>query len=680
MTAYARRGARLALCLGLFGCGDRPVAVSEAPVDAPDAGAAALDVPLSEVTTDAHAASPPGSVPVLTEARAPCNHRNPHRNLYFGDLHVHTALSFDARVYQVIARPADAYRFARGEAVDLPPFDAAGKSARSTRLAAPLDFAAVTDHAEFLGEVAVCTTPARAGYDSATCKSYRANTSVASIAAFGTTLAASGATHLVDVCGDRPDCTALADGLWAETVAAAQAADDKTATCAFTAFVAYEYSNSTDLSNLHRNVIFRNASVPKAPVTFLDAATPEALWARLRAECTQAGSGCDVLAIPHNSNWSNGRMFRVVPESGAPSTEGVPAQAQAALERVTMEPIVEIFQHKGDSECMNGFPGKEPDPFCDFEKLTTAAKFEDCGATVGQGAMAGFGCTHRLDFVREALKEGLREEARLGVNPFQLGVIASTDTHAALPGAVDEDSWPGHLGDHDDRARERLASSADGLPGGFIENPGGLAAVWSVENSRDALFEAMRRRETYGTSGPRLAVRFFGGAGLPSDLCTRPDLVQQGYALGVPMGGVLAATSTQAPTFVVQALRDPRETAAPLARVQIVKGWLDADGKTTRETIIDVAVATTTPTLDTSTCLRTGSGPAELCGSWTDPTWIPGQRAVWYARVIEAPSCRWSQWLCKGLSGASRPATCDDPALARTVQERAWTSPIWSVP
>ena len=625
---------------------------------------------------------PPAATPLpevtvaSTETRAPCADRDPLRHVYFGDLHVHTGLSFDARVYSVIARPADAYRFARGESVPLPPFDASGKGAREAKLAVPLDFAAVTDHSEFLGETAACTTPGTAAYDSETCTTYREIGGADSIIAFGGNLSTPGAGHVATVCGQGlgVDCDSLAQGLWAETRAAAEQAYDRTAACRFTSFVGYEYSNSQDLSNYHRNVIFRNATVPDAPITFLDATTPQELWAKLRASCLEAGNGCDVLAIPHNPNWSNGHLFHVEYPGANGDLGAERAQAEA---RVAMEPLVEIFQHKGDSECSNGFPGKDPDPLCGFEKLVSEDLLVDCGETPGAGAMAGLGCTHRLDFVREVEKEGLKEAARIGANPFQLGFIASTDTHAALPGGVDESSWAGHLGIRDDRAREKLEKPG-AVPGGIVENPGGLAAVWAVENSRDALFEALRRRETYGTSGPRIVVRFFGGpsASYPPGLCADAELTAKGYAGGVPMGGTLAA-GTVAPTFVVHALRDPRDGATPLERVQIVKGWLD-EGGVARESVTDVAATTGTATVDPSTCARSGTASDELCAVWTDPGYVAGQRAFWYARVVEAPSCRWTAWVCKDLTGADRPAECDDPNLVRLIQERAWTSPIWS--
>ena len=219
------------------------------------------------------------------------------------------------------------------------------------------------------------------------------------------------------------------------------------------------------------------------------------------------------------------------------------------------------------------------------------------------------------------------------------------------------------------------------MPGGVIHNGGGLAGVWAVENSRDALFEALRNRETFGTSGPRIVMRFFGGWGYPDDLCARADLVEVGYADGVPMGGDLtAAPEGQAPTFVVNVMRDPADWATPLQRVQIIKGWLDADGKQ-RERVYDVAGnADNGATVDLKTCQAKGAGADSLCGVFVDPDFDPAERAFYYARAVENPTCRWSTRVCLTLPEAERPETCTSGIVKPTIQERAWSSPIWYTP
>ncbi len=618
---------------------------------------------------------PPATTVDYTEDREPCADRNPLRNVYFGDTHIHTALSFDAYVHQTRMGPGGAYRFARGEEVLLPPLDAEGNGTRPIKLERPLDFAAVTDHAEFLAEVKVCITPGSKAYDAQLCQDYREG-GQASYAALGIALTDPKPKKSEAICGaGAADCVAEAAGVWGDIQAAAEQHYDRTAACEFTTFIAYEYSGSTNLSNLHRNVIFRNEKVPP-PVTYFEEPTPHGLWAALRTTCLDAGTGCDVLAIPHNPNWSNGNMFAVE----YPGAADADAERDAALARVAIEPLVEIYQHKGDSECRGGFDSVlgEPDELCDFEKLRPPGDPICEEGEKGAGAMLNQGCISRLDFVREVLKEGLAEQARIGGNPFKLGIIAATDSHAAIPGHVSEQNFKGHLSANDDEPEEALKRSAL-TPGGIIDGPGGLAAVWALENSRDAIFEAMRRKETYGTSGPRIVLRFFGGWDYPAELCRDPALLEIGFDRGVPMGGDLPAPpdGVTAPSFVVSALRDPSDSATQLQRVQIIKGWLAADGKT-HEKVFDVAGdADNGASVDTTTCARSGPGDDALCAVWTDPDFDPAQNAMYYARVVENPSCRWSTWWCNGIAGGAKPDVCDDPDVPKTVQERAWSSPVW---
>jgi hypothetical protein len=292
-----------------------------------------------------------------------------------------------------------------------------------------------------------------------------------------------------------------------------------------------------------------------------------------------------------------------------------------------------------------------------------------------------------LSFAREALGEGLLQQARLGVNPFRFGLIGSTDTHLGAPGQVDEDAHVGH-------AAGIVSSRFEipPLPDQPHFNPGGLAVLWAEENSRDALFDAMRRREAFATSGPRIVVRFFAGWQLSDDLCARSDFAAAGYASGVPMGGVLPAPSdagaVAAPSLAVWALADAgaaEHPGTPLQRVQIVKLWLE-DG-VAREQVFDVAGdAANGADVDLASCTPRGAGSAQLCQVWRDAGFDPAQPALWYARVVENPSCRWQSFVClrAGVDcDAGAPAgleACCDPSIPKTIQERAWTSPIWYVP
>ena len=452
---------------------------------------------------------------------------------------MHTRWSFDAYVQDVRVSPDEAYAFARGDSVRLPPLDAEGNGTREVRLARPLDFVAITDHAEYLAEMAVCLDPTAPGYDAEPCVAIRAG-SVSATYGWGGNLTETPPTRFDSIC-EGSDCTGLARDGWRRRVEQAEAWNDATEACEFTALVAYEYSCSPEVSNAHRNVIFRNATVPDLPTTCFEEGTDWGLWRALERDCLNGefeDGVCDVLAIPHNSNWSNGNMF--FPDY--PFAASPEETAELARFRSEMEPLVEIYQHKGDSECSMGFasPLGEPDELCNFEKLRPSG-FADCGDGTGSGAMAGLGCKSRLDFVRGALAEGLLEEERIGVNPYRLGIIASTDTHNGIPGYASEQAFEGHTGREESTPQTRL-SSGNLIPGGVLMSGGGLAGVWATENSREAIFNAMRRRETFGTSGPRIVPRFYGGQ-LDPGLCSAADMLDQADASGVPMGGELTGSA-----------------------------------------------------------------------------------------------------------------------------------------
>ncbi len=411
-----------------------------------------------------------------TEERAPCDDYDPLRKPYFGDLHVHTAFSLDASTQGTRHRPADAYRFARGEEVGLQPYDAQGEARRKLKLARPLDFAAVTDHAEFFGELTICDTPGLPGHDAPTCMIYRRWPRLAFFLINGRASGDASTVERFRFCGENAKaCLAAARSPWQEIQEAAEAAYDRSSRCSFTTFIGYEWTAAPDSNNLHRNVIFRNARVPELPVSYLDEPHVTGLWARLDAECRKAGTGCDAVVIPHNSNLSGGLMFQTTREDGSPM------DAAYARSRAAAEPLVEVMQHKGDSECAPGGPTN--DELCGFEKLPYA----NFGGKYSRWLRRP---PEPSSYVRHALGQGLLLEEKLGVNPFALGLLAGTDTHLGTPGAVDEASHPGHGG--------AGTPAGDELPVGLADdvefNPGGLAVLWAEENSRDALFAAMRRK------------------------------------------------------------------------------------------------------------------------------------------------------------------------------------------
>lgn len=625
------------------------------------------------------------SVVVLPDEREPCARRDPQRIALFGDLHVHTALSFDAAAYDVRSRPADAYRFARGEAIGLPPYDAAGMPTRTARLSRPLDFAAVTDHSEFLAETDLCSDPTSAAYGSRTCTSYLAGDYLEGDYGDFTGMLAVGRRS--GFCVREPAlCAETLHAAWQEIQDAAEAAYDRTSACTFTSFVGYEWSGSRGGSNAHRNVIFRNRSVPARPVSYLDVTTAEGLWGVLESGCLDTDTPCDVLAIPHNANLSAGTMFVPV------SDDDRPYDAAMAARRRALEPLVEIYQHKGASECV--FASNDPlaseDEACAFEELHPVVCRGEASDPVGctnacsiTGGGVGFlgQCVDAGDQARGAWRTGLGLEASIGVNPFAFGVIGSTDTHQALAGGTDERSWDGHLGVSDDEPAEALYANAMVLIRGLTASPGGLAVVYAEANDRESIFAALRRRETYATSGTRILVRTFGGPDVPMDLCSAPSFVAGGDASGVPMGGEVHGASGM--RLAISASADPE--GAPLASLEVIKLWVDASGAS-HEAVVVIAEAPGGP-VDPATCDPAAGGARSLCAVWSDPDFDPAEPALYYARVREVETCRWSGWLCRDLAvDCATVAPTDPTAICCTeparhvISERAWTSPVFYVP
>jgi hypothetical protein len=634
----------------------------------------------------AGAATPPWQ---RSETRAPCASSVPTRQPFFGDLHVHTRWSADAYIFGTRVGPRDAYDFARGGTIPIP--DDSEANTRSATIDRPLDFMAVTDHAELFGEVDACAMPGSPVFEVMLCQLLRQAEATAD-EEFNTTV-----NWLFPLGIDNPptelgfcvtpgvDCDARAMSVWQEMQAAAEEAYDRTAACTFTSFIGYEHTPSPLGRHQHRNVIFRNHVVPPIALSHLDTlgedGFPRGLWGAIEAQCTGAGTGCDAVVIPHNPNLSGGEQFLD------------PLDAADALRRQTHEPLVEIHQIKGNSECrfdrVAGAGVGTTDELCAFEQ--DPQPFQGPFATE-----VPIGEYPRRNLVRPTLEDGLAFEGTLGVNPFRFGFVGATDTHDANAGDVAEVGWIGAQGRND-------GSAATLVGGNLRTNPGGLTVAWAEENSRDALFAAFRRRETYATSGTRPVVRFFAGS-LDGVACGAPDFLARAYATGTPMGGEIGAVrDTASPRFAVWAVKDAAtgpEAGVDLQRIQIVKGWVDASGAT-REQVIDVAGdGANGAGVDPATCAPTGSGAAELCAVWEDPAFDPRERAFYYARVLENPVCRWSTRVCKdagvdpfaadcAAQAAAAPAAfadcClatsgTDPFLTPTVQERAWTSPIWYRP
>ena len=615
-----------------------------------------------------------------------CADYNPDQQAFFGDVHVHTALSMDAMRYAVAVRPDDAYRYGFGGSVMLPPLDAEGNSTRRQSNPRALDFMAVTDHAERLGETMICTTPGEPGHDSEFCESLKSDQRF--LPALMQMIVSPTPHRYKDVCGeDLENCTRASRTIWGEIQ---QAANTWNSPCERTAFIAYEYSSFLLGSNYHRNVIFRNTAVQELPTGNIEAPRDFKLWDALEAECLNAGTGCDVLAIPHNSNISNGRMF----STDYSDLESTAAKAARASQRIRLEPIVEVMQHKGDSECRNGLAGVlgGTDELCDFEKFFNNIHADENGelpeeisqCDVGPGSdqisHPGPDCMTRMNYIRYALIEGLRQEQEIGVNPFQFGLSASSDTHNGTAGAVEEKSFMGHLGRRDDTREENLGGDSAAI-NGINASPGGLIGVWAEQNTRDSIFNAMRRKEVFGTSGPRMRLRMYAGWDFAPSLCAAPDRVSQADASGVPMGGNLPPPGDAvAPSFLTLAMADPGTEVAPgtpLQKLQMIKGWVDHNGDH-QQRIIDIAGSPDNgASVDPASCETTGSGHQQLCAVWQDPEFDAGQSAVYYLRAVENPSCRWSQFQCNQFEPGEQPQACEHKLFSRSIQERAWSSPVW---
>jgi hypothetical protein len=794
-----------------------------------------------------------------TEVRERCANYVATKQPLFGETHLHTAYSFDSVAIDSRNTPADAYWFAKGGEVGLPPwadtrtadtpappdvqtlvtehpYCMPGESCRfmATRTiqfpdGRALDFAAVTDHAEQFGESNICTFEATqsctedadcnpgvtgqecsslggmcrpVGYDSALCITARDELSRIRQGAVPSIIAGfenvSQNPTRPPFCGENGElCTKQAKLVWDRIRADAEAAYDRTSACTFTSFIAYEYTamaangrcadadalpcwdqaqsnavpdvpddpmassadcpsksacimnftGNSGADNLHRNVIFRNDDVIDQPISDVESplgcgfgenctstpgwpvASPAVMLQALKSECIENPNKprCDVLTIPHNPNMSRGSMF-ILPDN---TLDGL---TEARL-RQQLEPLVEITQIKGQSECRcNAKTGmawtNPPDELCDFENEGLARLGGEADGYLTDEMQTTDSIPPR-SYVRNTLANGIAYASQTGVNPFQLGFVGGLDNHNGTPRQSDERQYA-KSGAH---GMWSFANSAEALNERFFlgieTNAGGLTVAWAEENSRDAIFTALKNRETYATSGTRPIVRVFGGFDLPKDICKKGDFAARGYANGVPMGGTLKAAATPrnrpgghaaAPRFAVSALMDPGwsgNPGTPLERAQIIKVWVDGSGQT-KEAVYDIAgKADTKDKVDLRTCQPKGGGMKEICTVWTDPEFDAAEHALYYVRVLENPSCRWTQYYCnaRGVDCSKPMGTCRSDAngpngsgcssnaecgggvctlpdtyeefeytqccsgvVPQTVQQRAWTSPIWYTP
>ena len=598
----------------------------------------------------------------------------------FGDLHVHTTYSFDAYIFGTLATPDDAYEFAKGKSIKHP----AGFDVSLDR---PLDFYGVTDHGTFLGHVEEAATPGTLYYEAPSSiqvndinspENLNTSTIPRRTQAFGgfliNTITAFSENKL-----DIKYTDSVSRRAWLDTVEAAQRHNDPGN---FTTFIAYEYTASTpNMGNLHRNVIFKGNTnrIPTIPYSRANSNDPEGLWKwmdRIRED------GIESMAIPHNSNGSDGFMFALKDSFGNPFT---PEYADL---RMRNEPIVEITQVKGTSDTHPALSTN--DEWADFEimpfKVATQSFSEPKGS-----------------YVRDALLEGLKMEKQEGFNPYKFGFIGSSDTHTAAS-SQEEDNFFAKIGLLDSSAALRgsipmtdpavlaAGQSLNEVDGKIYMDSSaitwgasGLAGVWAEENTRDSIYDAFRRKESFATSGPRMTIRFFAGYDLDTAKLNDTDLVEYLYTNSETMGADLDGISNQTPSFFVWAVRD--SYTAPLQRVQIIKGFVDSQGNP-QEQVFDVACSDegspdpetyrcpdNNAKIDISNCAFSQDvGAVELKTFWRDPTFEVDQRAFYYVRALENPTCRWSTW------DAIRNNVEPRSDMPKTIQERVWSSPIHYIP
>ena len=608
---------------------------------------------------------------------SPYANRNFPTEVYFGDTHVHTGLSGDAGGAGTTLLPRDAYRFARGEQIT-------SNLGLPFKLMRPFDFFMITDHSDGMGSIIDIIQGAPNVMATESGKRYHEDFNT------GGSVAAEAMWRLIGEFGQgkldpalnyQPGNPAYAR-TWDQIVAAAEEFNDPGV---FTTFIAYEWTSIEAGNNLHRNVIFRDGAeiagriVPYTTTPPLGSNDPRDLWAWL--ENYENTTGGQVTAIPHNGNLSSGMMFPLLDDfaEGEPAIDDKYAKTRAKWER-----LYEVSQPKGDSET---HPALSPDDeFADYETWDWGNL--DLSSAKTLEMLPG-------EYARSGLKRGLAMESALGVNPFKFGMAAGSDIHTALS-AIEEDNFIGKYATYEPTPKDgphrasHVADSNEDLGIGYKGwryNAAGITAVWAESNTRGAIFDAMERRETYATTGPRMRVRMFGGWNFAPEDALRRDLAHIGYRRGVPMGADMtpAPAADASPSFLVYALRDPM--GANLDRIQIVKGWLDAETGEAMERVYEVVwsegrerdadgkLPPVGDTVDLSIPSWTNTiGASELGTVWKDPDFDISERAFYYARVLEIPTPRWTAY------DAVRFNITHDDEVPLKGQERAYTSPIWYTP
>ncbi|MCX2743894.1 DUF3604 domain-containing protein [Mangrovivirga sp. M17] len=579
---------------------------------------------------------------------------NPLKNVYFGNLHIHTRWSFDAFINGAATDPDGAYRWAKGESIP------GGGDGTPLQIKVPLDWYVVSDHSEFMGSLPMMENSESPANKHPLAKDITGDDPKKSFDAY---------TKILDDISNRRNDSILGDpelqqNVWTKIV---NIADDHYVPGEFTTFAGYEWTSNPDWRNLHRIVVFKDTdNVPKLPFSAIDSDEPEKLWEWMD---NQRQQGNEVMAIPHNGNASDGLMFPNGESYGGSQINKVYSET-----RMRNEPVYEITQIKGTSETHPALSPK--DEFASFElwDYTLAST-----ATPPKNKKGGY--------MREALTRGLKYQKEGKGNPFKYGFIGDSDTHNSAS-SIEEDNYTGKFGFEND-PKHRL----EGPPGVSDAaakqvrefSSGGVAAVWAKSNTREAIFEAFKNKETYATSGPRMKVRFFGGYDFNDEILNNNDWLEQAYSNGVPMGSDLkSASEGQSPVFLIQAIKEA--DGANLDRIQIIKGWVDLNGNTV-EKIYNVALSDNRQVDNKGNAPEVGNtvnakeasytndiGDTELSTVWKDPDFDPTQYAYYYARVIQIPTPRWSTYDAKRMGVEPR----ED--LPVSIQERAWTSPIWYTP